>query len=60
MILDDCLIAANSVILDGVRIGRGAVVAAGAVVSRDVPPYSIVAGVPARVIKNRKNTIANL
>jgi acetyltransferase-like isoleucine patch superfamily enzyme len=55
VIEDDCWIAANSVILDGVRIGRGSVVAAGAVVSRDVPPFSIVAGVPARVIKNRIN-----
>jgi acetyltransferase-like isoleucine patch superfamily enzyme len=55
VIEDDCWIAANSVILDGVRIGRGSVVAAGAVVSRDVPPYTVVAGVPAKVIKNRIN-----
>lgn len=55
VIEDDCWIAANSIILDGVTIGRGSVVAAGAVVSKDVPPYSIVAGVPARIIKSRNN-----
>lgn len=50
---DDCWIAANSVILAGVTIGRGTVIAAGSVVTKDVPPYSIVAGVPAKVIKKR-------
>ncbi|MBC7171198.1 MAG: acyltransferase [Polyangiaceae bacterium] len=43
----------SSVILPGVRVGRGAQVGAGAVVSEDVPPYSVVAGVPARVIRER-------
>lgn len=51
---DDCWIAANSVILAGVTIGRGSVVAAGSVVTKDVPPYSVVAGVPAKVIKSRR------
>jgi acetyltransferase-like isoleucine patch superfamily enzyme len=51
---DDCWIAANAVILAGVTIGRGAVVAAGSVVTKDVPPYSIVAGNPAKVIKSRQ------
>lgn len=60
VIEDDCWIAANSVILDGVTIGKGSVVAAGAVVSRDVPPFSVVAGVPARVIKTREHKTANL
>lgn len=46
-------IGANSVVLKGVKIGYGAVVAAGAVVTKDVPPYSIVGGVPARVLKYR-------
>jgi acetyltransferase-like isoleucine patch superfamily enzyme len=55
VIEDDCWIAANSIILDGVTVGRGSVVAAGAVVTRDVPPYSVVAGVPATIIKSRKN-----
>ena len=53
VIEDDCCIAANSVILAGVTIGKGSVVAAGAVVTKDVPPYSIVAGVPAKIIKTR-------
>lgn len=51
---EDCWIGAKAIILDGVRIGDGAVVAAGAVVTKDVPPFSLVAGVPAKVIKNRK------
>jgi acetyltransferase-like isoleucine patch superfamily enzyme len=50
---DDCWIASHSVILAGVTIGRGSVVAAGSVVTRSMPPYSIIAGVPARVIKRR-------
>ena len=48
---DDVLIGANAVVLEGVRVGRGAVVAAGAVVVEDVPAGAVVAGVPARVIK---------
>lgn len=47
-------IACRAIILPGVKIGTGAVVAAGAVVSRDVKPYTIVAGSPARVVKQRK------
>jgi acetyltransferase-like isoleucine patch superfamily enzyme len=49
----DVWIGMNSVILRGVKIGHGAVIAAGAVVTHDVHPYSIVAGVPARHIKYR-------
>jgi acetyltransferase-like isoleucine patch superfamily enzyme len=52
---DDCWIAANSIILAGVTVGKGSVVAAGAVVTKDVPPFSIVAGNPAEIIKKRKN-----
>lgn len=48
---DDVWLGAGAVITDGVRIGRGAVVAAGAVVTRDVPPHTVVGGVPARVLK---------
>jgi acetyltransferase-like isoleucine patch superfamily enzyme len=48
---DDVWVGSGAIITDGVHIGRGAVVAAGAVVTRDVPPYSIVAGVPARVTR---------
>ena len=48
---DDVWIGANAVILPGVTIGRHVVVAAGAVVTKDVPSYCVVAGVPAKVIK---------
>ncbi len=50
---DDVLIGANVVVLEGVRIGKGAVVAAGAVVTKDVPADTVVAGTPARVIKEK-------
>ena len=53
---DDVLIGANAVIIEGVRIGAGAVVAAGAVVIEDVPPNAVVAGCPARVIKQKDET----
>jgi acetyltransferase-like isoleucine patch superfamily enzyme len=49
---DDVWVGANAVILPGVTIGNHCVVAAGAVVTKDVPPHSLVAGVPAKVIKN--------
>jgi acetyltransferase-like isoleucine patch superfamily enzyme len=47
---EDVLIGANVVVLPGCHIGRGAVVGAGSVVTREVPPYAIVAGVPAKVV----------
>ena len=50
---DDVWIGHGATILSGVHIGQGAVVAAGAVVSKDVPPYAIVGGVPAKIIKYR-------
>ena len=50
---NDVWIGTRATLLEGVTIGDGAVVAAGAVVTRDVPPYAIVGGVPARVIKYR-------
>lgn len=48
---DDVWIGSGAVITDGVRVGRGAVVAAGAVVTEDVPPHTVVAGIPAKVIR---------
>ncbi len=59
IIEDDVLIGANAVIIEGVRIGRGAVVAAGAVVIRDVEPGMVVAGVPARVVKKKDQQAAD-
>lgn len=50
---DDVWIGANVTILMGVTIGRGSVVAAGAVVNKSCPPYSIIGGVPAKIIKPR-------
>jgi acetyltransferase-like isoleucine patch superfamily enzyme len=48
---DDVWLGSACVVTDGVRIGRGSVIAAGAVVTDDVPPHTVVAGVPARVIR---------
>lgn len=50
---DDVWIGYRATILSGVKIGQGAIIAAGAVVTKDVPPYAIVGGVPAKVIKYR-------
>jgi acetyltransferase-like isoleucine patch superfamily enzyme len=52
VIEDDAWIGFNAIILKGVRIGEGAVVAAGAIVTKDVPPYTIVAGAVAQSIRN--------
>ncbi|MDR3072105.1 MAG: 2,3,4,5-tetrahydropyridine-2,6-dicarboxylate N-acetyltransferase [Clostridiales Family XIII bacterium] len=53
---DGALIGANAVVLEGVRVGARAVVAAGAVVIEDVPEATVVAGVPAKIIKKREET----
>ena len=53
IIEDDVLIGANAVVLEGVRIGKAAVVAAGAIVTKDVPAGVVVAGSPARIVKER-------
>ena len=50
---EDCWLGNNVVVLSGVRIGRGAIVGANAVVTRDVPPYAVVAGVPAKLLRMR-------
>lgn len=54
---NDVWIASGCQILDGVTIGDGAVIAAGAVVNRDVLPFSVVGGVPAKIIKMRRSAI---
>lgn len=58
IIEDDVLVGANAVVLEGVRVGKGAVVAAGAVVTQDVPPNTVVAGSPAKVIKDKDEKTA--
>ncbi len=50
---DDCWIGINSAIMPGVSIGRGSVVCAHSIVTKDIPPFSVVAGEPARVVKSR-------
>lgn len=61
VIKEDCWLGANSIIIGGRTIGRGAVVGAGSVVTKDIPPYAVVAGNPARIIavKFSKDDIIN-
>ena len=54
VIEDDVWIGARSVILPGVKIGTGSIIAVGSVVKKDVEPFSIVAGAPAKLVKKRK------
>lgn len=57
IIEENVWIGARVIVLPGVKIGRGSVIAAGAVVTKDVLPYSVVGGVPAKLIKKRVNKI---
>lgn len=50
---DDVWIGMNSLILSGVKIGKGAVIGAGAVVAKDIPPYAIAIGNPCKIVKYR-------
>jgi acetyltransferase-like isoleucine patch superfamily enzyme len=50
---DDCWIGAGAIIMDGVHVGQGSVIGAGAVVTKDVHPYSVVVGNPARLMGRR-------
>jgi acetyltransferase-like isoleucine patch superfamily enzyme len=52
---DDVWIGGRVNVVAGVTVGRGSVIGAGAVVTKDVPPYSVAVGVPARVIKSRRS-----
>lgn len=54
---NDVWIGTRAIIMDGIHIGNGAVIAAGAVVTKDIPDYAIVGGVPAKIIKYRDNPI---
>ncbi|MBF2075406.1 MAG: acyltransferase [Synechococcales cyanobacterium C42_A2020_086] len=58
VIEEDCWLGTGVKVLDGVTIGRGSVIGAGAVVTRDIPPYSIAVGVPAKVIQRRGASLA--
>jgi len=60
LVEDDCWIASNVTLLAGVTLGQGCVIAAGAVVTRSVPPFSVAAGVPARVVRMRGQGISTL
>jgi len=53
IINEDCWLGANCVVLPGCEIGRGAIVAAGAIVTKNVPPYAVVAGCPAKIIGSK-------
>lgn len=54
VIEDDCWLGSRCIIMPGVTLGRGCVIGAGAVVTRDVPPYAVAVGVPAKVIQYRR------
>jgi carbonic anhydrase/acetyltransferase-like protein (isoleucine patch superfamily) len=54
-----CLIGIGAVVLDGVRVGAGSIIGAGAIVTKDIPPRSLVVGIPARVVRQISDTEAS-
>jgi maltose O-acetyltransferase len=56
VIEDDVWLGARVIVLPGIRIGRGAIIGAGAIVSKDVPPYAICVGNPARIVRYRNDS----
>jgi acetyltransferase-like isoleucine patch superfamily enzyme len=60
VIEDNVWLGSSVQVLDGIRIGRDSIIGSGSVVTRDIPPWSIAFGVPARVVENRRDTIAKL
>jgi acetyltransferase-like isoleucine patch superfamily enzyme len=60
VIEDDVWIGMDAMILSGVKVGKGSVISAGSIVTKDVPPYAIVAGNPARIVKYRFNNNSNI
>lgn len=59
VIEDDVWIGANATIVDGVKVGKGSIIGAGSVVTRDIPPYSIAVGSPAKPVKDRRELSNN-
>jgi acetyltransferase-like isoleucine patch superfamily enzyme len=59
VIEDDVWLGGRSILMAGITVGRGSIIAAGSVVTRDVPPYSIMAGVPARLLRKRFDSAAD-
>ena len=58
VISDDVWLGAGAIVLDGVKVGKGCIVGAGAVVTKDLPDYAVAVGVPAKVIKTREPVVS--
>lgn len=60
VIEEDCWLGTGVKVVDGIKIGKGSVIGAGAVVTKDIPPYSVAVGVPAKVVSKRDKTNRNI